>query len=82
MTATTLDPNDPLYTIVTINGVELTSSEVLALRAAIEIGHFLDAIKRLPNPQVPHYVLRRLDAASNEGGMAASLRRIQSLLAN
>jgi hypothetical protein len=34
----TVDPNDPLYVIVEINGVELTSHEVIALRAVVDMG--------------------------------------------
>ena len=32
-----LDPNDPLYVIVKINDVELTSREVIALRAVVDM---------------------------------------------
>jgi hypothetical protein len=64
MTVKELDPNDPLHTIVEINGVELTSREVIALRAVIDMG------------------VKIFDAVSSVETTAASLRRIQQLLAN
>jgi hypothetical protein len=34
---TVIDPNDPLYSIVVINGVELRSDEVMVLRTVVDL---------------------------------------------
>lgn len=65
-----VDPNDPLYTVVTINSVELTSNEVIALRAVVSIG--VDTL--LKTWTGPNFMV--------DAGSLGCLRHIQSLLAN
>ena len=64
----TLDPDDPLHMIVTIDGVELTSDEIRALRASVDVG--LGALAAL-QVEAPILSLPSL----------APLRRVQKLLA-